>query len=404
MSEYPNIDLSGDVTIASINGNLNRGGWEVRFTSMNDTDIVQPYQYVQLYWDALFDLYTTLTDQLAFQGHVLPLQFMFDRMGSEASFIATTTDGILKMGWLQGIHFIDTDADPRDHYHQFDSVTGAPVERMTMGRIVRHILGYYDDLGVPPATNPDWVAHTNLVYHATENPHGWITLDYVTTEPFADPGNLEGSMRVDHYIVRETNNLWSTIQQIAKNEFFIAYFDKRNNLHYERHPMYADTVPDPVMEFDSSFMLAKPTVYVRHMDTVSDVGTVRQVRLHAVTDSGSTMHSEYPSSPTHVYGEVREISYLRCNSQDTLDHWAEVLYGFENRDFTVRVDAAGLCGLLFEVADRVNVTYTGTTANGVHVDWTNKKFWIHDITVDPGYGVTGKTTFLLEAEGESLSP
>jgi len=263
-------------------------------------------------------------------------------------------------------------------------------------------LGYYDSLGVPPATNPDWVAHTNLVYDAVHNPAGWITLDYVTMDPFVDPGNLGGSMRVDHYIVRETNNLWSTIQQIAKNEFFVAYFDKENNLHYERHPMYATVLPTPVMEFDEDFMLAKPTVYVRHMDTVSAVGTVRQVRLHAVQDDGSLLHSEYPEHPTHVYGKVPEISYLRCNSQDTLDHWAEVLYNFENRDFTIRVEAAGLCGLLFEIGDRVEVTYTGTAANGVHIDWTQKKFWIHEITVSPDYGLTGRTRFVLEAE--SVSP
>lgn len=397
MTTYPNIDISSDIHITHINGNLERGGWEVYFNAMNDTDLMQPFQYMQLYWDAWLNLYSELTDLLAFQGHVLPLQFSFDRTGSAASFIAATTDAILRKGWLQGIHFRDEDTVPRPHYHQFDSVTGGG-ERLTMGRIVRHILGYYDNLGVPPGTNPDWVSHSNLVYHATQNPHGWITLDYVTMAPFADPGNLEGSMRVNDYIVRETDNLWSTIQQIAKNEFFIAYFDKENNFHYQRHPMFANSVPSPVMEFDSSFILAKPVVYVHHMDTVSEVGSVRQVKLHAVKDDGSTLHADYPTSPTHVYGNVLEISYLRCNSQNTLDHWAEIQYLYENRDYTVRCEAAGLCGLLFEIGDRVEVTYTGTSANGVHVDWSQKKFWIHDISVMPSAGLSGRTRFLLEAE------
>jgi hypothetical protein len=217
-------------------------------------------------------------------------------------------------------------------------------------------------------------------------------------EPFADPGNLDGSMRVDHYIVRETKNLWSTIQQIAKNEFFIAYFDRENNLHYERHPMFATPVPAVVMEFDEDFSLGKPIAYVRHLDTVSEVGTVRQVRLHAVQDDGSTIHAEYPEHPEHVYGEVAEISHIRCNSQDALDEWARIRYLYENRDYTLQWAAPGVCGLLFEIGDRISVTYEGTLANGVHVDWEEKKFWIHDITVRPDESFSGVTRFMLEAE------
>ncbi len=54
--------------------------------------------------------------------------------------------------------------------------------------------------------------------------------------------------------------------------------------------------------------------------------------------------------------------------------------------------------MLFEIADRVQVTYTGTSANGVHIDWTDKKFWIHDIKVYPDDAFGGKSVFKLEAE------
>lgn len=394
----PDIDVSGDVRITHINGNLVRGGWEMHFASLGETDLMRPFQFVQLYWDGYFGASYLEQDLLGLQGHVMPLQFSFDKVGSLTTHIATTTDAILRKGWLQGIHFIDMGADDRNHYHQFDDHTGGG-ERMTMGRIVKHILGYYDDLGVPPATNPDWVAHTNLVYDATHNPHGWITLDYVTQEPFESPGNPNGSMRVDHYIVRETNNLWSTIQQIAKNEFFVAYFDKENNLRYERHPMFSTVLPDVVMDFDEDFSLGKPIVYVRYMDAPPDMaGSVRQVKLHAVQDDGSTIHSDYPSSATHVYGQVNEISHIRCNDQDTLDEWARIQYLYDNRDCTVQWRVPGVCGLLFEIGDRVSITYTGTSANGVHIDWTEKKFWIHDIDIRPNESFSGVTRFMLEAE------
>lgn len=396
---YPNIDISGNLGITSINGSVDRGGWEVHMTTMNDTDIMRPWQYIQLYWLGQFGSVVPEYGRLGFQGHVLPLQFSFDITGSLATFIASTSNAILSNGWLQGVSFWDFDTDPRDHYHHFDSVTGGVnAERMTMGRIVRHILGYYDDLGVPPATNPDWVAHTNFVYHASENPHGWITLDGVTTEPFDAVARPEGSMRVDRYNVKESNNLWETIRQIAKNEFFVAYFDKENTFWYCRHPMYSSSLPTAVMEFDEDFCVGKPVVYERLNSEISEVGVLRQVILHAVTDDGDTMHSKYPSSSTHVYGNTLEVTYIRCNDQNTLDEWARTLYLFENRDFTVRWTAPGVCGMLFELLDRVEVTYAGTSANGVHVNWNQKKFWIHEITVTPGDGFSGKTTFTLEAE------
>ena len=380
--------------IGRINGSLQRGGWEMHLEALSDTDLLVLNQRVVLDWLGMFGTGTPEGEddrRTAFDGHVVPQRFSFDRLGSIATFIAQTTDGFLRNGWLQGIGFQDRDAVARDNYHQFDSVTGVG-ERMTMGRIVRHLLGFYDTLGVPPATNPDWVAHTNLVYHATENPQGWIDLSNVTTAPFADPANLEGTMRVDRYIVRETNNLWQTIRQIATNEFFVAYFDKNNSFHYMRHPMYGAVLPGVVTTFDESFVVGKPVV------EISDTSQVRQVRLHAVTDDGNTLHSDYPDSTTHVYGNVPEQTYIRCNSQDALDEWARVRYGWLNREFTVRWTAPGLCGLLFDILDRVNITYTGTTANGVHIDWTDKKFWIHEITVSPNDARSGFTTFHLEAE------
>jgi hypothetical protein len=388
---FPLTDISPYVRIDGINADAARGGWEMRLTALRDTDLLEANQNVVLGLRGMFGTGTPeATWRTAFDGHVIPIQFTFDRKASQATFLAQTSDGFLRLGWLQGIHFRDSDTVARTGYHRFDSVTGGG-ERMTMGRIVRHLLGYYDQLGAPPATNPDWVAHTNLVYHATQNPMGWINLDNVTTTPFVSPGTPNGSMRTDRYIVRETHNLWTTIQSIAKNEFFVAYFTKNNELHYKRHPMFDVVPPTPVMTFDESFCIGKPVVDIRN-----DI--IYQVKLHAVQDNGTTLHSNYPASITHVYGDVDEITYIRCNDQDTLDWWAEVQYGWRNRPYTVTWTAPGLAGLLFELHDPVYITYTGTTANGVHIDWTAQKFWIRQIRVDPMQGFTGRSTFVLEAD------
>jgi hypothetical protein len=280
----------------------------------------------------------------------------------------------------------------RSGYHEFDSTTGGG-ERMTLGRIVRHLLGYYDELGSPPATNPDWVSHTNMVYHATENPDGWIRLDNVTLEPFDAATNPNGTMRLDRFVVKETTNLWATLQQIAKNEFFIIGFDKTDTLYYRRHPMFQTTLPDPRVEITESMIIGRPEV--KELDT-SDL---TQVRLHAVTDEGDTLHSYYRDlAELTAQGERIDISYIRCNNQSTLDQWAYYRYYYETRDVELRLTLPGMCGLLFDVLDRVSVTYSGTSANGVHVSWSQKKFWIHDITVFPDGLGGGRTELVLQAE------
>ncbi len=395
-------ELSSLSNIISIGANDSRGGWEMRFRVLSDTDAVDINQRVYFRWSPLmgYDYLYGWDGRwfTGFDGYVLPHRFTFDAAGSRVSVVAQTSDGFLRRAWLQGVGFQDRDTTARDHYHQFDSVTGVAPERMTMGRIVRHILGYYDQLGVPPATNPDWVAHTNFVYHPTQNPHGWITLENVTTTPFAWPGTPDGSMRVDRYIVRESKNLWETIRGIANNEFFVAYFDKHDNFHYKRHPMFAASPPGAVCAFTRRLVVGKPVVNVRLQNQK------QQVKLHAVTDSGTTLHSTYPASKTFVYGNVHDQSYIRCNSQDALDHWAQCLYLYMNRPYTVQWTLPGLSGLLFEINDPVAITYQGTSQNGVHLNWYNEKFWISNIMVYPrGQNTTGVSVLTLESDN-GISP
>ena len=388
-------DVSGSVQITQINASLSRGGWSTKLVSLNDTDLLDIHQKITVPWRSLFGGRSGIL-RTAFEGYIQPTRFQFDIASSLAEYIAETSDGFLRKGWLQGLGLADLGAGARTHYHQWDDNTGGgAAERMTMGRIVRHILGFYDELGVPPATNPDWVAHTSMVYHPTQNPSGWINIDNVETTPFDAAAAPNGTMRVNRYIVRETTNLWSRLQEIAKNEFFVIYFDKNDNCYYTKHPMYRDVIPPIVMTFDKDFVVGPPVVDVR------DENTIRQVRLHAVQDDGSTIHSNFPVVPTHVYGNIADITYIRCNDQDTLDDWAEKYYYFQNRPYTVRWTAPGLSGLMFEILDRVEITYTGTSANGVHIDWAREKFWIHEINVLPGDGFGGTTEFILEAENLS---
>ncbi len=374
------IRVDDDIRITEITGSLERGGWEAQFTALNDTDLFERWQEMIVTWHpALGSGFGA--PRTGFKGFVLPQRFEYDLAGSQMNGVAQTSDGFLRRAWLQGIGFAEVAA--RANYHQFDTVGAATAtmdDWMTLGKIVTHILGYLDtfvDLG------PTWIAHTNMVFHPVQNPHGWISLDNV---------ELENSAHVTRYIVRETDNLWTRLRDIAENEFYVIVFDKQDTLWYKPHPMYLAVLPPPVMTFDEDFVAAKPVVEFR------DIEQLRQVKLHAVDDNADLLHSEFPAAPTHTYGNVLEISRIRVNEQATLDLWAERKFKFETRPWTVQWTAPGLCGLLFEILDRVQITYTGTTQNGVHIDWLNKKFWIHDIRVEFDGPFTGRTIFRLEAE------
>lgn len=384
------LDISERIEILNINASVDRGGWECRFRSKQDTDILEVNQEVFVSWRGGFGGPPGV-ERLGFKGYVLPSRITADLTGSEVEYIAQTSDGFLRRGWLQGISFAEVDA--RSNYHEFsDDATECPAEIMgydlNLGKIVKHILGYYDtcnDLG------PEWIAHTNLVQNLAHNPNGWIDLANVEDSMWS-AGNTGGSMATSIYTVRETNNIWSRLGEIARNEFFFIHFDKLDNLYYQRHPMFSTVLPPAVMTFDGSFGLSP------FVATPVANEQVEQVVLHAVTDDEDTLHALYPASPTFVYGNKEELSNIRCNSQATLNYWAQRLYLYLNRDYTVRWTAAGACGLLFELLDRVAITYTGTAYNGLHISWTDKKFWIHEIDVVPNEAFGALTTFTLEAE------
>lgn len=383
-------DITELVEIDRISASVDSGGWECRFRVKQDTDAIETNQEVFVRWRGGFGGPPGV-ERLGFKGYVLPTKLTADLTGSEVEYVAQTSDGFLRRGWLQGISFAEVDA--RSHYHEFsDDATECPAEIMghdlNLGKIIAHILGYYDtcvDIG------PEWVAHTNLVFNAANNPNGWIDLSNVETSTWT-VGNTGGSMATTIYIVRETNSIWSRLQEIARNEFFVIHFDKLDNLYYRRHPMFETVLPNVVMTFEDSFGLGPFTA------TPLGENQIEQVVLHAVTDDEDTLHAYYPASPVFIYGNKEERTNIRCNDQNTLDSWCQRLYEFLNRDYSVRWTAPGACGLLFEILDRVAITYSGTAYNGLHVNWTDKKFWVHEIEVAPHDIFGAVTTFTLEAE------
>ena len=377
-------DISSNVTVGSLSGDILNGGWKCTLTTMQDTDILERHQGVQVTWRP--SLGGNFGSPLpAFSGHVFLHKMRFTGTHAMAEIEACTTDEFLRDSWMQGIHFRDVGAAFRVHFHEDDNAHG----NLTLGKIVRHILGYKDAAW--------WVSHTNTVFNGIENKSGWIGIDDVVISAFDAVANPLGSMRTDSYIVEETDNIWRTLQQIAGNEFFTIYFDKLNNLHYKRHPMFQAVLPDPVMVLTAAHLVGAPEVELRpEFGTYAESGY--QIVLHAVTDDGSTLHASVPDSgEMRVQGKRKEISYVRCNAQAALTFWARRLYDYETREYTVRIELPGMSGLLFELLDRVAITYVGTAYTGLDINWTNKMFWIHKIDVTPD-----KSMLTLESENSSI--
>ena len=353
-----------DVQIRSVTGDANKGGWEAQLATFQDTDAIVKWQTVALPFKFYSPTGWDEEERMGLVGHALPLDFNFSLPFSTARFSIATSNRFLETATLQGIGFCNAATAPctpgvdcNDHQ----------IANMRIGHLIEHIIEQ----------------HCNI--STTTNPEGWVdTSDIDTTN----------STRVNRYNVHQTNNMWSALQNIARNEFYYIYFSRDNAVHYVPHPMFDAVPPVPVMEFTDAFCAGRPTVKLRAQKKVS------QVILKATDEDGTVWTSMYPASPADE-GRPKELTRIRVGggvAQARLDALAPRVYDWETRDYTVTWPAPGWCGFFFELMDRVEVTYTGTAANGVHIDWTHKKFWIHKIHMTPGPGLTGLTTFTLEEE------
>lgn len=358
LNEYLN-----DLQIQSVVGDADKGGWEANLRVFQDTDALEKWQAVALLfrfhspdgWDK--EERTT-----GLLGHVLPQGLTFDFPTSQARLNMATSHRFLEAMSVQGIGFADQSVAGAAPYnaHQIDG--------LRLGHIIKHILE----------------EHCNI--STTTNPEGWVDT--------ASDIDITNSTTVNRYNFHATNSGWSALQQVARNEFYYLYFSKDNVVHYIPNPMFAAALPTPVMEFTGAFCSGRPTVTLRAEKKVS------QVTLKATDEDGTVYTSQWPVSPA-TEGRPKELTRIRVGGaapQVRLDALALRVYDWETRDYTVQWPAPGWAGFFFELLDRVEVSYTGTSANGVHIDWTSKEFWITRIQMSPGPGLTGRTVFTLEEE------
>jgi len=328
------IEQSTSLIIQTVDASADAGGWQVTAAFANDQEEAVYGRRVNIFNHLEGDGVWEEDRQLLIAGSMIPQSVTWTRAQSQTPIIISTSHIFLQNAGHQGIYF--TNVSPSTNPHQ--------IPGLTLGAIVRHLVN----------------EHTNI---SIQTAGGWVDTTGI---------DVAGSTSVNVYTVRQSNSMWQTIENIASNEFYVRYFTKKDRLIYERHPQFKTTLPTPTLSITQDLLIEAPTVNYRN-ELRTD-----QVLLYALTDTGGILQAKYPSS---AGTELRRQKFtnLRCNSQSRLNVLAQRAYNFLNRELNATLALAGGWAAYLELYDRVQVTYIGTSRNGVTLNWNNKKFWINGI-------------------------
>lgn len=349
------IEPSTSLIIQSVDADADRGGWQIQASFVNDQDEAVYGRRVECLVLGEGDGLWESAMKRVINGSMIPQNVTFNRGSSDTPVIISTSDIFLNQAGHQGIYFTNT--SPSANQHQ--------IPNLNLGRIVRHIV----------------TKHTNI---SQQTAGGWVDTSGI---------DVANSTSVDVYTVRQSNSIWTTIENIASNEFYVRYFTKYDRLIYEQRPQFKTVLPDVTLSITQDMIVDAPNVTFRN-ELKTD-----QVQLYALRDNGAILRATYPAN---VGTELRRQKFtnLRCNSQTRLNLLATRAFAYLNREINVSLAMAGAWGAYLELYDRVAITYAGTSRNGVSINWVAKKFYINAIRINRA-GNYGATTEL-ELEEENL--
>jgi hypothetical protein len=340
----------------TIEGSIDRGGWQATGSFVNDQGAADYGRRVDIYFTPEGGGVWEPTATLGLRASILPQTVRFDYGQSATEVTISTTDIFLQNAALQGIFFADpTKLSPPTavtNPHQYDP--------LNLGIIVKHIIEQHTNVSSTGVVqNSDGTFSANPI-------GGWVDTSDI---------DVTNSTTVDVFTVRQTASLWRTIQAIGANEFYIAKMTRHDEFSYNPNPMFEAVLPSFTIELDNTYLVAQPEVTFRN-----DI-QIDQVLLMALTDDGDILKSVYPANVAAT-GRKLSITNLRCNTQARLDTLAERKYLFETRPYDLRLTIAGPWGLEMDLLDRISLTYTGTSRNGIELSFIDEPFWVQAIRVN----------------------
>ncbi len=333
--------------IRDVVGDAGQGGYMASLSFYNSHADAPNYRLIDLYHHNFSGSTWEGDDRIAMQGVIVPSTVTWNRAASTVDAMAYSYHKILDSLPVTGCWFTD-DAAGSAH----DLGAGA-----TLADVIQHLCDY----------------------------HITITFGFDTTQiDVAGDSTPYGNA----YAVPENASLWQAMKKIASDEFYAIYWDRRNRLVYRRHPQFEGALPASVATLDEDNLLAPVRAEYRR-DRIP-----KNVTLLGLTSAMQTLSSTYPAG---VGVDLRGPQYeVRCESQARLNTLAERAYKWEVREWTIYVLLGGTWD--FELLDRVQVTYSGTSINGVQFSWSAKDFWVSRVTYRKQQ-VFGWTTELMLDEG-----
>lgn len=340
----------------SIEGDIDRGGWQATGFFANDQGAADYGRRVDVYFTPEGNGVWDASASLGLRASILPQLSRFDYKQSSTEVTVATTDIFLQNAALQGIFF----ADPSKLTPPTSVTNPHQYEPLNLGLIVKHIIEQHTNV-----SSTGFVQNSDGTFSA-DPIGGWVDTSDI---------DVTNSTTVDVYTIRQTNSLWRAIQDIAANEFYIAKMDRFDRFSYNPNPMFDAVLPSFTVSLDNTYLVGQPEVTFRN-----DI-QIDQILLMALTDDGEILKAEYPAN-VPATGRRLQLTNLRCNSQARLDILAERKYLFETRPFDLRLFLAGPWGLEIDLLDRIALTYSGTSRNGIELSFLNEPFWIRAIRVN----------------------
>lgn len=347
----------------TLDGNLRRGGWLLSGTVEGDTDAVIKGQNIPARGKSL----ATFTDfewREWLNGHLLSMpDFRFTRYGSSAVWRTGTADAFLRGERLQDISFADVASPSNSH----EAIS------WNFAEVVQHIVQ----------------SHCNYILDAT----GVLgSPDGIISEKDLDTTN---STTFTTFIVRGSNNMWRSLQQIGGGEegggeFYRIWFDRANKLFYQPAPIFLSPQPAAKGTLTKEHLRGQVQVKFHNSNPGQAVG---QVVLKAVASPTTIFTAKFPTT-TPADGKIfKKDSGVWANSQGRTNTLASNLYKWLTREYTLTVEVDPGLALLgddgagLDLGDRLLLTYDGPaedadTGAGVHLNLSAQSLFVYGVKVN----------------------